>query len=78
MQAFFFVRKMRTEYKCRCVSDTLSTDAYGGNQSQRVQQSKITEMVCCKQAILQWVWIAGAFFGGITGMLSVLPALGAP
>lgn len=48
MQVFLFVRWMRTEYKCRCVSDTLSTDCYGGNQSQRVQQSEVTEMVFCK------------------------------
>lgn len=45
MQAFLFVRWMRAEYKCKCMSDTLSTDAYGGNQSQRVQQSKVTEIV---------------------------------
>lgn len=46
MQAFLFVRWMRTEYKCKCVSDTLSTDAYGGNQS----QSKVTEMMFCKRS----------------------------
>lgn len=50
MQAFLFVRWMRTEYKCKCESDTWSTEAYGGNQLQRVQQSKVTEMMCCKKS----------------------------
>lgn len=62
MQAFLFVRWMRTEYKCMCVSDTFSTDVYDGNQSQVVQQSKVTEMTCCKTSNIAIDWGYWGFY----------------
>lgn len=62
MQAFLFVRWMRTEYKFKCVSDAFSTDVYGGNQSQVVQRSEVTEMMCYKTSNISVAWDNWGFY----------------